>query len=161
VRDGVAALRVGRDIKRDTTWVVNIPLEEDTVMSGNGEQEKGDDDGNGGEGNAVEQKSYPGASASRLVKFLEGLPREAHAVPRDYHAHGTGRISGPYARPNPREVGGATVELTEGMWEEQRGVKLDGGERRRDKVRFMRKVAKGRAIKEQRDAEELAKRGGG
>lgn len=64
-------------------------------------------------------------------------------------------ITGPFVLPTK---GGrsARITVTEGMWEERRGVKVDGGERRRKEVRFMRRVAERRAAREERE-----KRGGG
>ncbi len=60
---------------------------------------------------------------------------------------GTSAISGPYALPlkGPK----ARVTVTEGMWEDKRGHKVDGGERRRDEVRFKKRVAERKALREQ------------
>jgi hypothetical protein len=44
--------------------------------------------------------------------------------------------------------GGARVTVTEGMWEDKRGHKVDGGERRRDEIRFKRRVAERKALRE-------------
>lgn len=56
-------------------------------------------------------------------------------------------IAGPYATPLK---GGkeAVVTLVDGMWEEKRGRKIDGGERRRAEVRFKKRVAERKAARE-------------
>lgn len=56
-------------------------------------------------------------------------------------------IAGPYARPLK---GGkeAVVAVEEGMWEEERGRKIDGGERRRAEVRFKKRIAERKAARE-------------
>ncbi|KJZ75563.1 hypothetical protein HIM_05026 [Hirsutella minnesotensis 3608] len=69
----------------------------------------------------------------------EKLPR-----PRGYLVKGFKSIVGPYAMPLPGRDG-AVVKVTEGMWEDRRGHKIDGGERRRAEVRFKRRSAERRA----------------
>jgi IGR protein motif len=66
-----------------------------------------------------------------------------------YKVRGAKGISGPYAIP---AIGGesASVKVAEGMWEHKQGRKIDGGERRRDEIRFKRRVAERKA---QREAE--------
>jgi hypothetical protein len=59
---------------------------------------------------------------------------------------GAHNIVGPYVK--PMKAGGAQLAVTEGMWEDRRGHKVDGGERRRAEVRFKRNVAERKAIKE-------------
>ena len=110
---GVAHLRVGHDLVTDRRWVVNVPLD----------------------------KAQGGAPARAVRAYLEDTPREAHVVPDGYYVRGARTVVGPQAIPNPREVGGAMVRIVEGMWEERRGVKLDGGERRRAMVRYKKKIA--------------------
>lgn len=58
----------------------------------------------------------------------------------------SGSIAGPYVK----QKGGqeAVVTATEGMWEEKRGRKIDGGERRRAEVRFKKRVAERKAARE-------------
>lgn len=63
-----------------------------------------------------------------------------------YSVEGTA-VSGPYALPL-KGANAAVVSVTEGMWEEKRGRKIDGGERRRAEVRFKRRVAERRAQRE-------------
>ncbi|EGS18145.1 mitochondrial 37S ribosomal protein mS41 [Thermochaetoides thermophila DSM 1495] len=75
----------------------------------------------------------------------ELLPEEQHRV-KGFKVIGTKTISGPYALPMRR--GGARVKVTEGMWEDRRGHKVDGGERRRAEVRFKRRLAERRALRE-------------
>lgn len=64
-----------------------------------------------------------------------------------YKVVGTNRISGPYALPLKNREG-ATVTITEGMWEDKRGHKIDGGERRRTMVRYLRRVQERREARE-------------
>lgn len=63
-----------------------------------------------------------------------------------YTVHGTA-VAGPYALPLKGEKA-ALVSAAEGMWEEKRGRKIDGGERRRAQVRFKRRVAERKAQRE-------------
>lgn len=72
--------------------------------------------------------------------------------PNGYVVRGAKSISGPYAVPLP-DSSGAIVKVTEGMWEQRRGRKIDGGERRRDEIRFKRRSAERRA---EREAEALS-----
>lgn len=62
-----------------------------------------------------------------------------------YKVRGVRTIVGPFAVPIKEGVSRITV--TEGMWEDKRGHKVDGGERRRSEVRFKRRVAERRAMK--------------
>jgi len=79
-------------------------------------------------------------------KRVEDLPREELARPRGFKVKGVRTIVGPYALPT--EGGGATIKVTEGMWEDKRGHKVDGGERRQAEVRFKRRVAERKALRE-------------
>lgn len=57
-----------------------------------------------------------------------------------------GRIVGPYVqglKDKGREA--AKFVVQDGMWEQRRGHKIDGGERRRGEVRFKRKLAESKA----------------
>ncbi|KAJ0116208.1 hypothetical protein J7T55_005154 [Diaporthe amygdali] len=80
-------------------------------------------------------------------KKAEEVPAEERVSIDGYHVEGNGTVVGPYALPLK---GGraATVSVTEGMWEEKRGRKIDGGERRRAEVRFKRRVAERKAQRE-------------
>ncbi|KAL1880223.1 hypothetical protein VTK73DRAFT_6051 [Phialemonium thermophilum] len=62
-----------------------------------------------------------------------------------YSVKGARTIVGPFALPT--KEGGAQVTVTEGMWEDKRGHKIDGGERRRAEVRFKKRIAERRAMK--------------
>ncbi|KAI1115829.1 IGR protein motif-domain-containing protein [Nemania sp. NC0429] len=64
-----------------------------------------------------------------------------------YHVEGARTIVGPYALPLKGHEG-ARVTVTEGMWEDRRGYKVDGGERRRAKVRYKRRIAERREARE-------------
>ncbi|KAK4151753.1 IGR protein motif-domain-containing protein [Chaetomidium leptoderma] len=63
-----------------------------------------------------------------------------------FTVQGVRTIVGPYALPG--KDGSARLTVTEGMWEDRRGHKVDGGERRRDEIRFKRRVAERKALKE-------------
>lgn len=82
-----------------------------------------------------------------LGKKIEEVRNYEKATVEGYHVEGINTIAGPYALP---VKGGraATIAVTEGMWEEKRGRKIDGGERRRDQVRFKRRVAERKAARE-------------
>lgn len=77
---------------------------------------------------------------------LEDVPRDELVRVAGYHVKGARTIVGPYALPT--KEGGAVVSVTEGMWEDKRGHKVDGGERRRAEVRFKRRIAERRAARE-------------
>lgn len=66
--------------------------------------------------------------------------------PRSYTVRGLRAIKGPYAIPDGET--GSIVKLTEGMWEDKRGRKIDGGERRRAEVRFKKRSAERRTERE-------------
>jgi hypothetical protein len=78
-------------------------------------------------------------------KITEVSPEEA-VRPRGYSAKRVQTVAGPYAL--PMKHGGARITVTEGMWEDRRGHKVDGGERRRAEIRFKRRVAERKALRE-------------
>lgn len=78
---------------------------------------------------------------------VEETPREELVRVARYHVKGAHTIRGPYALPIKAQ-GGAVVAATEGMWEDVRGHKVDGGERRQAEVRFKRRVAERKALRE-------------
>ena len=80
------------------------------------------------------------------VKAEEIAPAEQVAV-AGFTVRGVRTIQGPYALPM-KEGAGSTISVTEGMWEDRQGHKVDGGERRRAEVRFKRRVAERRALRE-------------
>lgn len=55
-------------------------------------------------------------------------------------------IAGPYVQVAKGKE--AFVPAAEGMWEDKRGRKIDGGERRRAEVRFKKRVAERKAARE-------------
>ncbi|KAL2259406.1 hypothetical protein VTK26DRAFT_6922 [Humicola hyalothermophila] len=77
---------------------------------------------------------------------VEDIPPSELVRVRGYKVQGVRTIVGPYAL--PLKNGGARVTVTEGMWEDRRGHKVDGGERRRAEVRFKRRVAERKALRE-------------
>ncbi|KAK3906554.1 IGR protein motif-domain-containing protein [Staphylotrichum tortipilum] len=88
----------------------------------------------------------------RLRQVVNVPPGQEESTPEavlvsGFKVKGVGTISGSYAL--PMRHGGARVTVTEGMWEDKRGHKVDGGERRREEVRFKRRVAERKALREQ------------
>ncbi|KAK6219692.1 IGR protein domain-containing protein [Colletotrichum tabaci] len=78
---------------------------------------------------------------------LKGIPIERLTKPSEYKVRGSHAIIGPHAL--PLKAGeGARVVVTEGMWEQKQGHKVDGGERRRAEVRFKKRIAARRAERE-------------
>ncbi|POS72110.1 hypothetical protein DHEL01_v209498 [Diaporthe helianthi] len=82
-----------------------------------------------------------------MNKKPEEVPPGQRVSVGGYHVEGNSVVVGPYALPM-RGARAATVAVTEGMWEEKRGRKIDGGERRRAEVRFKRRVAERKAQRE-------------
>ncbi|KAI8633086.1 IGR protein motif-domain-containing protein [Xylariaceae sp. FL1651] len=80
----------------------------------------------------------------RSVK--ECSPDELSRV-QGYQVQGAKNIVGPYALPLKGSEG-SRITVTEGMWEDRRGRKIDGGERRRTEVRYKRRVAERREMRE-------------
>ncbi|KAK0636214.1 IGR protein motif-domain-containing protein [Bombardia bombarda] len=79
-------------------------------------------------------------------KKIEDIPAKDLVKVRGFKVDRIRTIVGPYAL--PAKNGGARVAITEGMWEDRRGHKVDGGERRRAEVRFKRGVAERKALRE-------------
>lgn len=117
------------------------------------------------DGEAILKVATPPASVVTDTKWVVNVPHGAEAEaeassepstlprPKGYTVRGSRSITGPYAQPLPEEAG-AVVKVTEGMWEQRRGRKIDGGERRRAEVRFKRRSAERRA---ERESEMMAK----
>jgi hypothetical protein len=78
---------------------------------------------------------------------VEETPWEELVRVSGYKVRGPHTVVGPYALPVPGKAG-AKVTVTEGMWEDRRGHKVDGGERRQAEVRFKRRVAERKALRE-------------
>ncbi|KAK4193010.1 IGR protein motif-domain-containing protein [Podospora australis] len=79
-------------------------------------------------------------------KEVDEVKPEEMIRPLGFKVQGIRTIVGPYAL--PMKEGGARITVTEGMWEDRRGHKVDGGERRQAEVRFKRKVAERKALRE-------------
>ncbi|KAJ4302200.1 telomere length regulation protein [Collariella sp. IMI 366227] len=79
-------------------------------------------------------------------KKIEEVEQNEMVPVRGFTVDGVRTITGPYAL--PMKYGGARITVTEGMWEDRRGHKVDGGERRRDEIRFKRRVAERKALRE-------------
>ncbi|KAK8001795.1 protein FYV4- mitochondrial [Apiospora marii] len=68
-----------------------------------------------------------------------------------YKVEGARTIVGPYAM-QLKNGEGARVAVKEGMWEDKRGRKIDGGERRRTEVKYKKRIQE---RKEQRERGEI------
>ncbi|KAI1096886.1 IGR protein motif-domain-containing protein [Rostrohypoxylon terebratum] len=66
---------------------------------------------------------------------------------RGYTVKGAKTIVGPYALPIAGGEG-ARITITEGMWEDRRGHKVDGGERRRSEIRYKKRIVERREMRE-------------
>jgi len=103
--------------------------------------------------NVLQIKENPTKPIKLVVNVPSGksageIPEEERVRVRGYHVKGSRTITGPCALPVKGAPGVARVTLREGMWEDKRGHKIDGGERRRAEVRFKRRLAERRAQKE-------------
>lgn len=121
LKDGKAELRVVEKVervvvgdgdgKRVRRWVVNVPVEE-----------------SGSEGQEGKEVLETGK--------LEELPPVSGMTIKGMHG-----IVGPYVQVKKGSEGKAAVfKVEDGMWEERRGQKVDGGERRKKHVRRQRKL---------------------
>ncbi|CAK7564177.1 MAG: telomere length regulation protein [Sporothrix epigloea] len=138
VRNGVAELRVKETVDPSDPLVVHkvvlnvpMPLEVEAVPRAEGEAE------------VKSAGVSEGAMEAASDHDLNALPVRVHG----YKVVGAKTISGPYALPLKQQVG-SRVTVTEGMWEDQLGRKIDGGERRQAEVRFRRRAAERRAARE-------------
>ncbi|KFH46232.1 hypothetical protein ACRE_029320 [Hapsidospora chrysogenum ATCC 11550] len=113
------------------------------------------------DGEAILRVALPPANEVRPTKWAVNVPHpdeppaeppKTLVRPLGYKVIGASQIAGPYARMLKGQ--GVSVKVTEGMWEDKRGRKIDGGERRRAEVRFKKRSAERRA---EREAEFLAK----
>jgi len=80
-------------------------------------------------------------------KSLEEVPEEERLRVRGYKVKKAHAIGGPYALQMQGRTG-SRVTVTEGMWEDVRGRKIDGGERRRAEVRFKKHAAERKEARE-------------
>lgn len=95
---------------------------------------------------------------ARMKKLVVDLPAEigidtvstAELYPiKGFKVVGAHTIVGPYIKLHKNTGGSeATFAMREGMWEEKRGVKIDGGERRRKQVRYERRIEENRKKRE-------------
>ena len=92
--------------------------------------------------------TIPGLGIQRTKKFVVNIPPDTDG--KDLQVEqlrpvsgmkivGERTIAGPYIQPEKGTSGSvATMKVQDGMWEERRGVKVDGGERRKAMVRRKR-----------------------
>lgn len=86
--------------------------------------------------------NVPQGEGVDLQNMNQTFPR-----PKGYSVRGLKTIAGSFATELPGQ-GGAVVKITEGMWEQKQGRKIDGGERRRAETRFKKRSAERRAERE-------------
>ena len=96
----------------------------------------------------IPEAKIPGTSVQRTKKFVVNVPLDV--TNQDIQVEqlrpisgmkivGERTIAGPYVQPVSGTSGSvATIKVQDGMWEERRGVKVDGGERRKAMVRRKR-----------------------
>ena len=121
IHDGKADLRIvekviadeeDKGLKGVKKWVVNVPTPPPQSVEGEG--------------------AKPGSDMEELTR----LPPVAGITIKGTHG-----IVGPFTKLKKGTEGKEAVfEVHEGMWEERRGVKVDGGERRKKHVRRQRKL---------------------
>jgi hypothetical protein len=78
---------------------------------------------------------------------VKDVPAEELSRVQGYQVQGARTIVGPYALPL-KSGDGVRVSVTEGMWEDKRGRKIDGGERRRTEVRYKKRIQERREMRE-------------
>ena len=96
----------------------------------------------------IPEAMIPGTNIQRTKKFVVNVPPDASG--NDIQVEqlrpvsgmkivGERTIAGPYIQPVKGTSGSvAIMKVQDGMWEERRGVKVDGGERRKAMVRRKR-----------------------
>ena len=121
IHDGKANLKIaekvivgeeGKGLKGVKRWVVNVPAQPPQPVEDEG--------------------AKPESDTEPLTK----LPPVAGITIKGTHG-----IVGPFTKLKKGTEGREAVfEVLEGMWEERRGVKVDGGERRKKHLRRQRKL---------------------
>ncbi|KXX75154.1 Protein FYV4, mitochondrial [Madurella mycetomatis] len=79
-------------------------------------------------------------------KRVEEVPPSELVKVRGYRVKGVRTIVGPHIL--PIKGGGVRLSVKEGLWEDKRGHKVDGGERRQAEIRFKRRIAERKANRE-------------
>lgn len=101
------------------------------------------------QGGGVGRESFKGPDAVRKVivnlgpdvKEVNEARLSALRPVQGLKVHGAKTIVGPFVEPLKGSGGSlAAIRVQEGMWEQRRGVKVDGGERRKVMVRRKRKL---------------------
>ncbi|KAH6648909.1 IGR protein motif-domain-containing protein [Truncatella angustata] len=98
---------------------------------------------------------HEGADPLKPAKYVVNVPEgqiPAETAPgalsrvSGFSVKGAKTIVGPYAL--PAKDGAVRITATEGMWEDKRGRKIDGGERRRTQVRYKKRIQERREMRE-------------
>ncbi|CAK7233066.1 telomere length regulation protein [Sporothrix bragantina] len=140
VRNGVAELRVHETVDPQDPlivrkFVLNVPVPPEAEAAAEGEA-------------GAEAETEGAVPAEDAAETATGYDLNAPPVRvRGYKVVGAKAIAGPYALPLKQQAG-SRLTVTEGMWEDKRGHKIDGGERRQAEVRFRRRAAERRAARE-------------
>lgn len=79
-------------------------------------------------------------------KKVEEVPPSELVKVHGYRVKGVRTIIGPHIL--PIKGGGVRLSVKEGLWEDKRGHKVDGGERRQAEIRFKRRIAERKANRE-------------
>lgn len=93
---------------------------------------------------AAKVGSEGGEQGSRTAKFLEA--KDAQPVAGVRIVRGSG-IGGTGVEPVKGHQGVARLRVKEGLWEQRRGNKVDGGERRKAEVRYKRRAQERKAAR--------------
>ncbi|MCJ1227376.1 hypothetical protein MMC12_004031 [Toensbergia leucococca] len=78
--------------------------------------------------------------------IVNGLPKEEIEPVQGYKVRGAHTVVGPHAQPvKGTDFRVALIKVKDGLWEQRRGVKVDGGERRKVAVRTKRRLEEAKA----------------
>ncbi|KXJ93146.1 IGR protein motif-domain-containing protein [Microdochium bolleyi] len=136
VKDGVAELRVLEVQKKKTTTTTTTPQDATAAAAA-------------APGLPVKMRYVVNMPEGVRVEDVVGTAAAEENMTRvlGYKVHGRSTVVGPYAIPL-RDGRGARVKVTEGMWEDKLGRKIDGGERRRTEVRYKKRIQERRQARE-------------
>lgn len=117
--------------------VLNVPYSGAADATATSQENEAGDTAAGG--SATQARS--GSGRKRIVPLDASILKQSTSVQGVKHHPGYG-IAGSYVRPVKGTQGMiAVIEVQEGMWEQRRGQKVDGGERRKAEVRAKKRAA--------------------
>lgn len=91
--------------------------------------------------------NVPAEQTETELKAILSTNPETLCRVKSYSVKGAGIIRGPFALPLTQGQG-STLTVTENMWEDKRGRKIDGGERRRTEIRYKKRIQERREARE-------------